>query len=225
MWRRWNHHIFCSLAKRTPIPLSRRPPPLRQQSGTYSTAQSVTLSSSTSGASIYYTTDGSTPTTSSTLYTSAVSVSATTTIKAIAHKSSYTDSSVGSFAYTIGVDACATLPALNLRLEASSLSGANPTTWPDLSGNSDTVTLNGSPVFGTAIPTPLGGPSLVFDGNASKYGSLASEIGGGNYNGATTKVAIFVVAKLTSGTSSFTGATNNPGSPKLFRRWNAGPKF
>ena len=53
-------------------------------SGVYAGAQSVELSTTTSGATIYYTTDGTDPDTNSTVYTGAISVSSTTTIKAIA---------------------------------------------------------------------------------------------------------------------------------------------
>src|SRR3954470_23554088 len=45
--------------------------------GSFSSAQTVTLADTTSGASIRYTTDGSTPTASSALYSSALSISAT----------------------------------------------------------------------------------------------------------------------------------------------------
>jgi hypothetical protein len=67
-----------------------------------STSFSVSLSSATSGATIRYTTDGSTPTTSyGTLYSSAIPVSITTTIRAIAYKADWANSSVASATYTI----------------------------------------------------------------------------------------------------------------------------
>jgi len=70
--------------------------------GAYSSAQSVTITSTTSSSTIRYTTDGSTPTsTTGTVYSSPITVAATTTLKAIAYKSGLTDSAVASAAYTI----------------------------------------------------------------------------------------------------------------------------
>ncbi len=72
--------------------------------GTYSSAQTVGVSTSTPGASIRYTTDGSTPSeTAGTLYNSAFAVSASETVKAIAYKSGMTDSAVVTAAYTINI--------------------------------------------------------------------------------------------------------------------------
>jgi len=76
-------------------------PTFSPAAGTYTSTQSVTISDSTSGASIFYTTDGSTPTTSSTPYSGAISVAVTTTVKAIASKSGFSNSAVGSALYTI----------------------------------------------------------------------------------------------------------------------------
>jgi len=70
--------------------------------GTYTTAQTVSISDSSSGAAIYYTTNGTTPTTSSTKYAgTAISVSSTETIKAMAVATGYTNSAVATAAYTI----------------------------------------------------------------------------------------------------------------------------
>jgi len=77
--------------------------------GTYSSAQTVTITSTTSGASFAYTTDGSTPTesggtvTHGVLYSSAVPMSVTTTLKALAFKTGMTDSTVFSGLYTINL--------------------------------------------------------------------------------------------------------------------------
>lgn len=69
--------------------------------GTYAGTQSVTIScDATSDATIYYTTDGSTPTTSSTVYTGPIQVTEDMTIKAIAVAPAM-DSSSAEAAYTI----------------------------------------------------------------------------------------------------------------------------
>jgi hypothetical protein len=76
-------------------------PAFSPAAGTYSSAQSVSISTTAGGASIHYTTDGSTPTsTTGTLYSGPVSISATTTLKAIAFNSGGS-SSVTSGTYTI----------------------------------------------------------------------------------------------------------------------------
>ena len=76
-------------------------PTFSPAAGTYSSAQTVTISSATSGTTIYYTTNGTTPTTSSTLYSSPITVSVSETVKALAVKTGYTNSAIGSAAYVI----------------------------------------------------------------------------------------------------------------------------
>ena len=70
--------------------------------GLYNTAQSVTITTTTGGATIRYTTDGSTPSESAgTVYSSAVNISANTTLKAITYNTGMVDSGVTSGFYTI----------------------------------------------------------------------------------------------------------------------------
>lgn len=76
--------------------------------GTYSGGKLIIISSATSGSTLCYTTDGSTPTadgagtcTHGTTYTAPFGIFANTTIKAVASKSGNTDSSVGTAAYVI----------------------------------------------------------------------------------------------------------------------------
>jgi poly(beta-D-mannuronate) lyase len=79
-------------------------PTFNPGAGTYSAPQSVTISTTTGGASIRYTTDGSTPTSATgTLYSGPVTVSVSTTLKAIAFESGLIDSSVTSSNYTISI--------------------------------------------------------------------------------------------------------------------------
>ncbi|MGG2074100.1 chitobiase/beta-hexosaminidase C-terminal domain-containing protein [Lysinibacillus irui] len=61
----------------------------------------VSLSTMTEGATIYYTMDGSTPTTASTKYTEEILVNKPMTIKAIAVKEGLTNSAIATFVYEI----------------------------------------------------------------------------------------------------------------------------
>ncbi len=76
-------------------------PSISPAGGTYNSAQTVTISDSTSGATIYYTNDGTTPTTGSAVYSAPLTVSSTETIEAMAAASGYTNSAVATATYTI----------------------------------------------------------------------------------------------------------------------------
>ena len=68
--------------------------------GTYYEPQTVSINCNTEGATIYYTTDGTEPTAESSVYSSPISVSTTTTIKAMAVKEGLDNSAVAVATYT-----------------------------------------------------------------------------------------------------------------------------
>ena len=71
-------------------------PTFSPAAGSYASAQTVAISDATSGTIIYYTTDGTTPTPSSSVYSSPIPVNATETLNAIAAASGYTNSAVAT---------------------------------------------------------------------------------------------------------------------------------
>jgi hypothetical protein len=81
-------------------------PTFTPPAGNYPTPQSVTISeSTTSSATIYYTTDGSVPNTSSTPYTGPIQVNSATKIRALAAAPGYLISPVATGSYTIATQA------------------------------------------------------------------------------------------------------------------------
>ena len=75
-------------------------PTFTPAAGIYTSEQKVTISCGTTGAIIHYTTDGSTPDENSATYTDALTVSSTTTIKAIAVSEGMDNSAVAEATYT-----------------------------------------------------------------------------------------------------------------------------
>jgi hypothetical protein len=106
---------FLSNAVSQPVG-STATPTFSPAGGTYASAQTVTISDATSGASIFYTKDGTTPATtaggSTIAYTGPFSVASSQTIKAIAKSSTLNASSVASAAYTISSGSTST-PNIN----------------------------------------------------------------------------------------------------------------
>ena len=96
--------------------------------GTFTEVQTVTITSATEGAEIYYTTDGTEPTTSSTKYTAAITIGKTTTVKAIAVKDGMTDSSVITAEYTINLPVKETVATPVISPNGGSFSGSQTVT-------------------------------------------------------------------------------------------------
>jgi uncharacterized protein len=69
--------------------------------GAVAAGTNVTLATATADATIYYTTDGTEPTTSSSVYSAPITINADTTIKALAVKTGLDNSDVATFAYTL----------------------------------------------------------------------------------------------------------------------------
>jgi uncharacterized repeat protein (TIGR03803 family) len=93
----------ATLSSNVPYTVLSKPatPAFKPAAKTYTTAQTVTISDATAGSTIYYTTDGTTPTVSSTAYTGPVTISASSTLKAIALGPDDVLSGVKTGTYTI----------------------------------------------------------------------------------------------------------------------------
>jgi hypothetical protein len=190
--------------------------------GTYSSAQTVTISTATTLAVLCYTTDGSTPTETANLcsggttatYSTPITVSTTKTVKAIATLAGYTDSSVGSAAYTIsgGGHSFALVHSPTLCGTASSFVNPITCTIPStVAGNSvlifysfisaATLPTSYSPAA-TCVPTPGNGSTNSFTGlciisNVSGGVTSVSIIPSNNYTSSSV-MAVEVSGLVTS---------------------------
>ena len=117
--------------------------------GTYSPTQ-ITLSDATASSTIYYTIDGSTPSASSTRYTGPVTVSSTTTVKAIATASGFSSSAVASATYTV--------PAQN---------GNGPAVSVVLTTDDQSRKMQAQPA--THFTTASGGSNLIYVDDTQTY--------------------------------------------------------
>ena len=93
---------YATATKSVVLTVNLSTPKISPAGGSYTSAQTVTITDSP-GAAIYYTTDGSTPTTGSILYQSSVSVSQSMTIKAIAVESGLANSTAVTATYSLKV--------------------------------------------------------------------------------------------------------------------------
>jgi glucosylceramidase len=159
--------------------------------GTYTAAQTVTLSDATAGASIYYTTNGTTPTAASTLYTTPISVASSATIEAIAIASGYSTSAVALGAYTISLPAAAAVtfsPTPGIYTAAQTVTLSDST-----AGASIYYTTNGTTptTASTLYTTPISvASSATIEAIAIASGYSASAVATGTYTLPATQVSV-----------------------------------
>jgi N-acetylneuraminic acid mutarotase len=141
-------------------------PTFNPQAGTYDSAQSVTISDAKSGAAIYYTTDGTTPTTSSSVYNSPITVGSTETLEAIATAGGYSASPVAMATYTIESTICTSAPGMNITYLTVAETDQDASRAP--SGTSSNYVLpglgkDGLPVYNPNATATTGGVYAPYD--------------------------------------------------------------
>jgi uncharacterized repeat protein (TIGR03803 family) len=151
--------------------------------GSYASAQKVTIVSATSGASIRYTTDGSTPTeTHGTVYSSPVSISANATLKALAYKSGLTGSAVtsGSYAFISQAVAPTFSPVANTYGYAQTVTLSTKTSGASIRYTIDSSTPTAT--YGTLYSGPvIINANTTLQAVAYKSGMITSPITSGTY--------------------------------------------
>lgn len=121
-------------------------PEITPDGGSFLDSQEVSISCATTGATIYYTTDGSTPSTTSTQYTTPFTINETTTVKAYAVLTNYDDSQVATATFT----------------KATALTVAEAIAATPATGTSDYVYISG-------IVSAFYNTSIIGDGSNYRY--------------------------------------------------------
>jgi uncharacterized repeat protein (TIGR03803 family) len=156
------------------VPPQVSPPTFSPLGGTYNSIQSVTISDSTVGSAIYYTTDSSAPTTSSTKYTGAITVGASETVSAIAVAVGFSNSSIAAAVYAINAPDFMLSPAsTKLTVQPGGQGADIITIAPQNGAFGNTVELSCSVIGAPPLPTCALSPTSVTPGSASSASVLA----------------------------------------------------
>jgi hypothetical protein len=207
-------------------------PSISLATGTYTGTQNVTISDATQGSTIYYTTDGTVPTSSSSVYTAPISIAVSSTIKAIAV---LTGSSSGVASSTLTITSAnppaklAFVQQPSNALSGATISPAVTVAVQDSNGNTLTSATNpvtlaltsGSGLTGTLTATPKNGVATFSNLSIGTAGSYtlsatstsltpATSVGFSITAGASTPLPPAKLAFVQQPTTALTGATISP---------------
>jgi RHS repeat-associated protein len=160
--------------------------------GSYTGTQTITITDSTSGSTIYYTTDGTTPTTASAQYSGPITVNSTETLEAIATAAGYTQSNVATAVYTITpVTGTLTVYLSPPGAQSTTVAGAATETFDALStgiktsaytstAGIGTYTGNSTDPFAIVAPNVYGGATDSNHTAPTNYFAVGTESGSTN---------------------------------------------
>ena len=157
--------------------------------------QTVEISCATPGASIYYTTDDTTPTSNSTAYNGAISLTATTTIKAIAVKADMNDSAIAAATFTRRSSSGGGISSVpGYAVSADKTENGAVTVSPKSASKGDTVTITAAPDKGYEM-----GGIKVIDQNGREV--KLTDKGGGKYTFVMPAGKVTIKADFTAQTA------------------------
>lgn len=175
--------ILIPITVSSPVLPSAATPQFSLASGQYTGKQVVSLFDSTPGVTIYYTTDGSGPSTSSPRYSGPISVASSMTIQALASGPSYTNSGFARASYTIVTPSGPQIPdnatsVTEIQLLPNWRTKRDPATNGTASGVMNLV----------SDPTLDGSQSASYDTSYSDYGGVLYSVTYGNDSSTTNFV-------------------------------------
>jgi hypothetical protein len=176
------------VVRKVTYPAPAATPSFSLAAGAYTGVQKVSITDSAANATIYYTTDGSTPDTGSTAYSGPITVSSNETIEAIAVVSGDAQSAVASADYAI------TIPTPTITLASS----ANPS----FTNNGVTFTATLSSTYGTPTGT------VNFLDGTTQLGSGTVSNGVATYATSSLSVGTHSITAVYAGDANFTTATS-----------------
>lgn len=178
--------------------------------GTYADSVNFTLSCATSDAEIRYTTDGTEPTETSTLYTAPVTLTATTTVKAKAFKTAWFASETATAIYAVVYEPVLTVDATTLNFTSTQLSQSFTVSGAHLD---NPIALTCSNTHFTLNPTTITTPNsntvvtVTFDGTEPATGTISVTSGTLSAQVALTATAQLPAPVLTPATGNDTLVT------------------